>query len=293
MREGNAEDFIDFLIATRNDFILQCSNYTISIDSSDFKKKFVTTMQAPRTFGAFAKLKKDLKIKPVPEVDKTKLRYYVHNFTRDCNYPVIFNVDLKSAYATILKNDGLISEDTFMYLSRLDKKQRLASVGMLASHRDIFHFKSGKINKTDEYNSEFSNFFFHLVKRTSEIMDELKLICGNNFLFTWVDGIYFMPDESIMSECAQYLESIKFPHSMDVLTDFSVKILRTHTRVYLRKEGKLKPFNLPHQDSGMKQILKSVIIQNSKPIEKVFINSKPKTKHNEASKKMGKRERSK
>lgn len=217
-------------------------------------------MQAPRTFGAFAKLKKDLKIKPVPEVDKSQLRYYVHNFKSDCFYPLVFNVDLKSAYATILKNDGLITSDTFAYLSKLDKKQRLASVGMLASHKDIFHFKSGKINKTDEHNSEFSNFFFHLVKRTSDIMDEMKKICGQDFLFVWVDGIYFMPDEGVMSDCIMYLDSINFPHSFEVLTDFEVKIMRTHTRISLRKEGKLKPFNLPHQDSGMKQILKNIIV---------------------------------
>lgn len=257
--DSDADDYTELLIELKQNFLLTSSNYTMSIDSELFKKKFITVEQAPRTFGAFAKLKKDLKDKPLPFIEKDRLKYFVQHFRKDAFHPHVFNVDLKSAYATILHNDNLITSDTFKYLKRLDKQQRLAAVGMLASHKDKYTFKRGAITEKGEEDSPLSNFFFHLVKRTSEIMDDLKKICGRSFLFIWVDGIYFLPDEDIMSECAFYLDSIKFPYSMEYLTDFKVEILSDYTLVTLKKNGESKPFSLPHADSTLTISLKHAI----------------------------------
>jgi len=54
------------------------------------------------------------------------------------NTDVIFNIDIKSAYATILKNDGLITQKTFDFINRLPKQERLTAVGMLAGKKNIF-----------------------------------------------------------------------------------------------------------------------------------------------------------
>lgn len=286
VEDSNADDFTDFLIELKQTFLLSCSNYTMSIDSELFKKKFITMEQTPRTFGAFAKLKKDLKDKPVPVIQKDKLKYFVHGFKKDMFYSQVFNVDLKSAYATILSNDGLISTDTFDYLKKLTKQQRLAAVGMLASHKDIFSFVHGKTVSQKAEDSPLSSFFFYLVKRTSEIMNELKGICGQGFLFTWVDGIYFLPDEQTMSECAAYLDGINFPYSMEYLTDFKVEILPSYTLVTLKKNGESKPFSLPHADGSLKTSLKNALIKQSKPVSKPSLKkSKYETSKKESKKK--------
>lgn len=114
--------------------------------------------------------------------------------------------------------DGIISEGTFKYLSDLPKKDRLSSVGMLASKKTEYVFKNGEPVSCEDKTSEYAGFFFYAAKRTFEIMQELKVILDNNYLFTWVDCIYFKPSEEAMSEAMIYLDSIGFPHSPEVLT---------------------------------------------------------------------------
>jgi hypothetical protein len=161
--------------------------------------------------------------------------------------------------------DGLISTETFDYISAGTKQERLVSVGMLASKKQLFKFDAGRITgEPEEIVSQYSNFFFHAVKRTSEIMAELKSICGNDYLFTWVDGIYLHPNEKSKKKCTDYLESIKFKHSAEALRDFEVKVDTKQVSVNFLKWSKNKwepkPFNLPLPTSEFKRLIIEAIL---------------------------------
>lgn len=265
LRGNNARAYMNFLVKCKLPFNMFCSNYTIDFRAEGLNEKYVHNMQSNRVFAAFAKLKSNLKDKPVPDVDREKLSYFVHNFKESQYVGDVFNIDLKSAYATVLFRDGYIKEDTFNYLLKCSKQQRLAAVGMLASKKQEFQFKEGKIIAFDEHISPTSNFFFYAVKRTAEIMDNLKQICGNDYLFTWVDGIYYQPSKKVTNLCEQYIKSIGFNYTIDHLRDFEITVSERLIRVnFLKKDKKgkwkKKPFNLPLINTEFKRIIVEAIL---------------------------------
>lgn len=275
LRKNNARAYLNYLKAIGVPFEMICSNYTVFFKADGIEKKFVSSLQSNRTFACFAKLKSQLKDKPVPEIDKEKLRYFIHDFRRDEYIENVVNIDLKSAYATILYMDGYINRETFDYISKGTKQERLVSVGMLASKKQHFNFDAGKITgPPDEIISPFSNFFYYAVKRTAEIMDVLKTICGNDYLFTWVDGIYFRPNEKVQKECEDYIKSLKYDYSTDVLRDFNIKILSKKIAVKFYKFDKkdqvwkLKPFDLPLLNSEFKRLIVEAILSKHKQPKK-------------------------
>lgn len=254
MRRGNARAFMQFLTDAKVPFDMICSNYTITIEAGEgeheIARKFVAVMQSNRTFAAFAKIKSNVKNMQPPIINRDEIIYFVHDFRKSAFYPNVTNIDLKSCYATVLFNDGMITEDTFKYLSSCNKQERLASVGMLASKKKRFKFNSGEIYDFDETVSPTSPFFFYAVKRTYEIMSELKAIIGDSYLFTWVDGIYFSNPEKA-KECEDYLTSIGFKYTTEELQDFDLKVMEHKIMLVFQKFNEKKQafapkiFNLP------------------------------------------------
>lgn len=277
MRSANAGKFIEMLADAELDFDLFASNYTMKIVVNGTNVNFIKNNQSNMVFAAYRKLQSDLSKFKVPDIAAEEVNYFIHDFKNEIYSDHVFNIDLKSAYANILFMDNLISLETFKYLTKLQKQDRLAAVGMLASRKEIFHFKNGQPETVENKRSEFSGFFFYAVKRTSEIMGELKKICGNDYLFTWVDGIYFHPVDKIMNECREYLKEIKFPFSYESLFEFDVKMMPRYVDVTFKKDGKLKQFALPVQDGQFRKIISDSLI-----------NSKYKTNEKNKSKNSGK-----
>lgn len=258
---NNARIHINYMTEAKEDFTLTSSNYTTQIETLENKWKYVANIQSNRTFAAFAKIKSDLKGKIIPNIDRNDLIYFQHDFKESMYIESVINVDIKSAYATVLRNDGFISEKTFKYLQKATKPERLASVGMLASKKEIFEFKSGIPISAEEKISENSGLFFHAVQRTYEVMSELKKICERNYLYTWVDGIYFLPNDNSRFRCINYLSDLNFKYSVDVLEEFEVKVKPESILVTFKKDGKRKVFNLPSPTSEFKRIIIDTIIQ--------------------------------
>lgn len=269
LRGSNARAYLKYLKTIGIPFEMICSNYTVLFKAEGLEKKFVHSMQNNRAFACFAKLKKDLKSKPVPEINKNELSYFVHDFRCDCFVGNVTNIDLKSAYATVLHRDGYISTDTFNYICAGTKQERLVSVGMLASKKQHFKFDGGYITGSpDEIISEFSNFFYYAVRRTSEIMADLKALCGNDYLFTWVDGIYFRPNPEVTKACQEYIKSIGFESTTETLREFNVRITPKQVTVdflkFTKGAWKPKPFNLPLPNSEFKRLIVDAILSKRK-----------------------------
>lgn len=248
--------------------MLTCSNYTTKIESDILERKYVYSMQSNQCFAAYAKLKKDVKDKVPPRIFKSELVYFEHDFRDSCIIEKVFNIDLKSAYATILFNEGVITADTFNYLSRLPKHDRLAAVGMLASKKKTFHFaKGGEIRTYESTVSALENFFYFAVDQTHKIMTVLKSILGPSYLFTWVDGIYFTPDIDRLIECEDYLRSIRFRYSEEILFDWNVRVVKGAVKLFFIKEGKVKSFCLPAKQSEFAQLMADSMREMPAPIK--------------------------
>ena len=157
--------YIDLHKQMKLSFKLSLSTYTARITSNYCDIHFMKSEQPNRVFSAFNSLKSEVVKTKIKPINAGKLSYFAENFGFDNFYTdYIFNIDIKSAYATILKNDGLISEKTFTFISSLPKQERLACVGMLAGKKNIFTINEQGETVTDEtIISPTSDYFFHCV----------------------------------------------------------------------------------------------------------------------------------
>jgi hypothetical protein len=227
-------------------FACSVTNYTTHFESSLRNILFQKEHRAVQMFAAYSKIKKDIEGKNLPHVDVDKLKYYMSGFNGEQIYSdKIYNIDLKAAYATILFNKGILSLNTYKYLSRLPKMERLVSVGMLASRKETFHFdNTGKIISQTEQISPYANFFFSAVKETFDIMTACKIILGNDFLFSWVDGIYFM-NRRHKTTIMNFLKRHKLKATFSVLTEFEIEMNHEFHRLSYIKDNEKKYFIIP------------------------------------------------
>jgi len=236
-------------------FTMAISNYTTRIKSNYIDIHFMRNEQSNRVFAAYSKVKSQVLKKPLPEVNKKKLQYYSHSFKEESFYmPVIYNCDLKSAYANVLFNDGYIDKETFKYLTSLPKMQRLAAVGMLAGKKNIFEIdENGDIESQREEIAPTSDYFFHCVKRISETINEASQYLGEAFLFSWVDGIYFFQEYEKGAETAgkiinDFFQEKGFQSSFDILKDFKVTAKENYFLCSYKKDEEGKIMRVPRHD---------------------------------------------
>jgi hypothetical protein len=194
---------VDFLVKNGLSFQLKLSNYTNEIichENGFFNLKHFYSEYNPICFVAFQKIKKDIlkSGKPKPEINKYNCTYF--DLTENIVFNTFdlknhYNMDLKSAYISILYRDGFITKETFDFVCRLPKKDRLVCVGMLASHKDIFIFTNGKLSHKDEKVNEMENYFFYCVDKTANVMRSIRAKLENDFIFSWVDSVYFFDND--------------------------------------------------------------------------------------------------
>lgn len=265
LNEKNVKLFVDLLKAQKAPFKMQLSNYTTKIESEPFNVMFAKTMQSNRVFAAAAYLKNDLNKKEIPDIDMKKNCYYSTSFNGDGFYSdIAFNIDIKHAYASILYKDGLISKKTFTYLSRLPKLDRLAAVGMLASRKVIFeHDRQGRVREFTEQVNPMSNFFYYCVQKTEQVITDVRVnILAKSFLFSWVDGIYYLNDNPAYRNIVQeYLyEEYGLRSTYKELTEFEVKTKNGSYRISFKEDGALKTFNIPLPEIGFKKQISDYLL---------------------------------
>ena len=263
LNEKNIQLYIDLLTKIKMPFVLEVSNYTTRITSENYNIYFVKNEQSLRTFAAAAKVKADLqRVKNPPEIDINKVSYFDTNFKSEFFSDVCYNIDLKSAYATILYNDGFITGKTYKYLCSLDKMERLAAVGMCASRKEIFTFdKNGNIKSYSENVNPLSCFFFYCVQKTGNIIKDLRQqIFKDCFLFSWVDSVYYLNhNENYKTITQSYLlEEYKIESTFKILSDFEVRLKPEFYKISFleqnkKGEFKKKVFNVPYPETELKR----------------------------------------
>ena len=237
----SAKAHIDFLQHAGIPYTLKVSNYTLEIVSDIINIQFLHSMRSNRCFAAYAKVKSNVTKHEVPKVKKHELEYFMHDFREDYYADHAINIDIKSAYPTVLLNDGYITQETFDYLSKIPKLDRLAAIGMLASKKYVFNYGgNGELLNFEKITSPLENFFFHCVKRVGDIMNDLKKLSNADYLFTWVDGIYLKTNDEYLYDIAPHLEANKFKYSVDIIHNFRVKVLQGKLKIDFWKEDKTK-----------------------------------------------------
>lgn len=213
-------------------------------------------------FAAYNMVKSDLQELPTP-VDIKYIKYYQTNFNHTHLYAdKIYQIDIKSCYSSILRNNDLISERTNKYISELSKENRLAAIGMLASRKNIFTFNDkGEVADHEEMKSEYSDYFFFCVQETYKIMNQCKMTLGNDFLFIWVDAIYFSGNIEKAKEVMDYFKNDhNLESSVNILYEFEVEYRKDFYRVRYIKDKEHTFMDIPTPEQHEKTELLNYLL---------------------------------
>jgi len=184
---------IKFLEDNNIFYKMKLTNYTTSIETPSQIFKWNNNNMSKKAFIAYQMILRDLKeytANERPDTLNNNLEYFNTNIEGVINQPEVFCIDIKSAYASVLLNDGFISDRTFQFINILPKKSRLAAVGMLASRNDLFYFQGRELTGHQKNVNVNENYFWYCVQRTADLMNLIK--AQTDYLFFWVDGIYFL-----------------------------------------------------------------------------------------------------
>lgn len=241
--------YVSFLREIKAPYTLTMSSYTTTIKSEFVNIRFMKEEKKMVFFARSKELKKEvanfLENNIIDNI--TSVEYYDIAEHKDFIQPEVFNVDLSSAYLYVLKNNNIISNTLFEKLFKMEKQDRLAIVGMLASKKQVFTFdESGEISNYETIEEpEQRNIFFFCVYTVYFIMQEIKKMLGVDYIFTWVDGIYFVNGEHL-PKIEKFLNSINYPFKIETLTNFEFyKNEKNIIEIDFLKNNKKKTFNIP------------------------------------------------
>jgi hypothetical protein len=140
----------------------------------------------------------------------------------DGTWNKIINIDITSAYATCLLNSKLITQDTYNFIQKIPKTERLPAMGMLARNQLIINFEKGVATTHERFTADTAQIFFYVISEINKIMEKARKIAGDFYLFHWVDGIFLKYD--IPVELLDQIEAV-FLHKNYAVKYESVKDL--------------------------------------------------------------------
>lgn len=271
MKKNNLdiEGLVKFCKLAKLPFKVTISNYTQKIESVILLGKQMEDHKSNRFFASAQMIKKDVKNKPLPDCQKEFSQFNDFNIRDEFFIDEIWAIDISSAYATMLFNAGYISEKTFEFIQKLPKLERLASIGMLASNKKEFTFdEKGEIEEITDIVSETENYFYFAVQETARVMSEARDIAFaddmNDYLFTWVDCIYFKSPERIKA-ITDYFDSINVKYKVSKYSQFLVTRKRKHFSVtFFDEKEKKKIFSVPLPSEKIRKQLENYLLNFKK-----------------------------
>jgi hypothetical protein len=234
------------LIDSKSDFSVTFSTNSKTIKVKGYKPIIESKSRIDfKTFHVAKRLKKELNGKLDLVLNDKPINYYFVKADYIEEYDEVYNIDFKSAYLNALKNNGLISDKIYAEIQSLAKIDRLISLGLLAYEPNVINYKGGEFFDIETVKNEYRPFFFFCVKEVAEIMFELSKICGEHFIFSWVDGIYFKKNDFIKEMIFEELEKRGYKASFDELKNFSCKKNENFFEFFYEKDGEKKQICVP------------------------------------------------
>lgn len=243
-------------------YTITLTNYTCIIKATSGKEyQFLKHLQRNAVFSVSTELKRfmDTSLKhEIEYVDRDSVKYYsIRNVTRPFYLEKAYNIDINAAYPTCLLLNKLIDQPLYKKLMDLAKKERLAAIGMLASHKRIYSIVNREVIDYNEIESPYSKYFFYCVKTIAKIIWECEVISGMSFLYSWVDGLY-VTDMRDAQRCHKLLQAQGYRATVATISDFSYTPLNDKIRIKFTKDGENKLFNIPIENNRIAQILKFI-----------------------------------
>ena len=180
------------------DFCIKNSSYSTVIETATNQVRFITNNYSNAVFMAAQKIKADvLKSelgRSIMAGSYSTSNYDSANGQGDGKWDKIINIDITSAYANCLLNSGLISKDTYQFVQKIPKTERLPAMGMLARNQLIINFEKGVATTHERFSAPTAQIFFYVISEINKMMQQVMTMAGDYFLFYWVDGIFLKQD---------------------------------------------------------------------------------------------------
>lgn len=262
----NLNAFVRFLKKEETDFEIQSTGYSKAIKWENDKFLFMPDGGGGRSvFPCYMKIKSDVLKSQIhiDEVPRYDISYFgINDFFRNDDYNSkltgnVVNVDISSAYLTVLRNVGMVTQPTYDYVQAKHKLTRLKAVGMLATQKTVFTYEKGRFKVAElKKDDRLRNVFFYCCYRVGEVMNQIAAEVGNDFLFFWVDGIYLREGadharvENILRE-GGFLSKTQMLHDCEFKSE-GPRIAFQCTD----DENKTKSFLVPVEDNDNKLAMK-------------------------------------
>lgn len=239
-KSANIEDVVSGL----SDYKLIKTGYSVQVITTD-RRILISNSRTSRKVFMYGRALTSA-ISKAPEIDTIGRNQIAFNeFSQMVSEgksfrPEAFCVDIKSAYLSCLKNEGIIPYDLFKKVNRLKKFDRLKCVGMLATQKIIFDYKNGKLfDYSVEADHRSRNYFMLVCKIIGDIMTEIASASAGDFLFFWVDGMYFKTEAAAI-KATEILKSKGYQYTFDRLTQFVIDNKEAHAYIQFKKWSEKK-----------------------------------------------------
>lgn len=200
-----------------------------------------------RVFACYQNIINHLKYNPVWDqvrVKEIKFNGYDNKlFLSDQNLKNCYNIDIKGAYPTALRNLKLIDNIIYSKLLSLPKLDRLKAIGMTAKRNTQFDLVENKIVSFKPNESEYKNCYLAAAKEIENTMEYIKTIALDYFIFTWVDGIFLRPEtpKNTITEICRSLAELNYQYHLNIL-DLEIRRYRNVLNITTVKDGSIKEF---------------------------------------------------
>jgi len=253
----NVKLYKDLIRIAKVPYKMILSNYTTELICPylNLDLMFCNSFQSQKMFMGFNMIKRDLlkwSANEQPLTTYEDVIFFENNIKESLQYKDIINLDLNSAYATVLLNDYFIEKKTYSFLQTIPKIDRLACVGMFASKKTLYEFgEDGNVANWEVKEANTSGYFIHCIKKVGDLMTEIKNAIGDDFLMFWVDGIYIKNNGSPSVKIARkIIEDHRYNYKEKILPTFKTfKSEKNKIKVILGEEYsdhcKIKEFNYP------------------------------------------------
>lgn len=228
-------------------FEIECTNKYYNIKHSGVSYKFFAHSKTSfEVFNISRKLKNELLDNDHLDVPQYNIEEYFKTNNK-CNFDFndkFYCIDIKQAYITIMKNRGLISNELHAKICELKKPDRLKALGMIARRKSKYTYYNGKMIESEMDVLPTEKYFFWCVEQTYLLMSDIAKKISNDFIFFWVDCIFFVGERNI-KYVIDRLKSERLQYTLERMRVKGISQTKTYHTFCFLKSGKMKEYNVP------------------------------------------------
>jgi len=247
--QENVKAWIDFLKSANVSFVVHTGNYTTTIKVNNKPLvKFLTGIYRNRVFIANRMIIKDLKasskLEGILAGTWNRINFNNRQGVSSKKFAKVINIDLSAAYPNCLFLNGLISQNTFGYLMKLPKGERLPAIGMIAATKTIYTYEGQQLLMSDQETAETAPVFYWVIQQINDLMLYAKEIAGSHYIFHWTDGIFIdgAIDPATTKAVENCFKELGYPYKYEAITNFELTKTDDQIKIEMLKNGEYKAY---------------------------------------------------